>query len=739
MNKITKYIIIIIFLILSNSYFSFAGSYFEYDLPYSNSKIKEITTYQDKIIVVGEINENYFDVFVAIIDTSNGNIKSRVFSSASREVGPHLQILNSQIRVMFWELINAGYDNQIECVLDFNLNLIKINQLMISNDAQIEGNRNNNSMDAYVGLVGTGNADLLVYSSTNATGKSICKLIGSNVLHSGLDCDFDNENNLQIIALTYLDNYNYYLLKLDSTLNNVIYSVILRSNYRDFGLKTHYVDNQNIFIGSSLRLKNEFLQIFNYNDQGLVKFNIIIKALKNSNSNYDIIPNGSCKDNKYIYIVGNFLNKDLNIRKGFILKIDPKSGNILWSKFSKSDNCKFNSISLFGKNLIIAATRNISDIDYGNSFVFETNINGESCLLDNFEVESFPETLNIIKKDVNVKDFNINLQNNYINNTYSNLKVEKNNCIVSEINPCLKFKLDKTNFGSGCGIDSVLLSINPKLSNYKYIWNTSETLSSIIARKSGKYKVYIQDTENIDCLDSIEIDIEITNNINNGSKLDKLLFEDESYINFLDSVYSNVLECRKIKVKNISNSNITLSQFNFNINSQFSIPASQFPLTIDSKDSAYVLYCFYSNSQGIFRDTLIINDECNSHKLKFVVYSVMPDRVGSNKCNSEFELNFNKILIEKDIKFLNEFPNPVNDNFNVNFEFENNNKIVNLMFEYVIYNMIGLELFRNQIYVASNEQNQNTLTIPVLELNKGNYFVKVKHYLSEKSFWIQKD
>jgi hypothetical protein len=151
------------------------------------------------------------------------------------------------------------------------------------------------------------------------------------------------------------------------------------------------------------------------------------------------------------------------------------------------------------------------------------------------------------------------------------------------------------------------------------------------------------------------------------------------------------------------------------------------------------LYCFNSNISGIYRDTLIINDECNSHKLKFVSYSVIPDKIGSNKCNSEFDISFNRKLIEKNIKFSNFFPNPVSDNLSINFEIDNSSSTESLDFEYTIYNVIGIELVKDNISYNSVDNNLQTITIPFFDLSKGNYFVKVKHFSSIKSFWIIKE
>lgn len=713
-------------------------SNFEFDLPYSNSKILEIATYQNKIIVTGEINENYYDVFIAIIDTSTKQILTRNYSSPNREIHPRLQIINDKIYLLFWEYDGSIGDKPIINILDINLNVLLNTALITGVDFEIYGSTCDGNQIAYVGQLGPGNSDFIIYF-LDKNGNGNYKVLSDSKHNWFYEPAFDLNNNLALIGGT--DNniaspdveYNYSLFKFNPITDKVLYSLTQKTNYKDVGKGVYCFGNENINIGNSSRNNIDNLQVFNLSNDGNIKYNYLIST---NNKSQSLIVNGSCKDGKYIYICGQLLDNSNNKSWGFVMKLLPDDCSIVFSKISKIENLLFTNINLINNDIVITSTKNLANQNYGISSILSTDRNGNSCYLDSLNLNKVSELLILTKINENITSSNFGQAILNINNNLA-----KSDLIVTKcfFNPCLSFELVKTDYYSGCGIDSIKLSVNPNPSNYMFSWNTSETTNSIIARKTGKYKVYIRSIDNLDCVDSIDIDIEINNNSNSGGKLNKLIVDNESYTFSSDTVFSNNVDCRKIKFKNISNVDITINEQSFSINKQYSLPSSQFPLKIKAKDSVNLVYCFNSNISGIFRDTLIIFDECNPHKLKFVAYSVIPDKVGSNKCNSEYDLTFNKKLIEKNIKFLNSFPNPINDNLNISFEIEDVSTTESLDFEYTIYNIIGMELVKDYVSIQSIDNNLCTLTIPFLNLSKGNYFIKVKHLSFIKSFWIIKD
>jgi hypothetical protein len=219
LNYNTNYIIFTFLFILSNFCNLKAESFFELKLPFQNSKINEIDAYQNKIIVVGVINENSSDVFIGVLDTLTKEFKLRNYSTQEREIEPHIQILNNQIKFTFWKL--NYIDNQIEIYFDLNLQEQKFKHLSIQSDCEFWGSNSKNNLSAYVGLIGGGNAPLLLYGN-NINNQQVFTSLGNGYFNWGYDCNFDSLNNLNIIGHTQFNDYNFLIIKLDSTYSKII-------------------------------------------------------------------------------------------------------------------------------------------------------------------------------------------------------------------------------------------------------------------------------------------------------------------------------------------------------------------------------------------------------------------------------------------------------------------------------------------------------------------------------------
>lgn len=308
-------------------------------------------------------------------------------------------------------------------------------------------------------------------------------------------------------------------------------------------------------------------------------------------------------------------------------------------------------------------------------------------------------------------------------------------CNVNLI-PKINFELNKVEFSAGCGLDSVKLTVNPFLNDFIYTWNPVNNGQSIMVTKTGKYKVYIRSKDaNFNCIDSLETDILITKNSNSRNNLS---FKDEDKINSMDTIYSNLTDCRNLKVYNNSSTDVLLDEFSFKINKNFSLPSSQFPILIKSNDSSNIVYCFNAVNSGIYRDTLLISDLCTSHKIKFVAYSLKPDGKGKNKCDISYDFVFSKILKEKNITFKSVFPNPTNNFINIDFEEVKGDTTSNLnyTFDYSIYSIIGSKVIENQIQI---ENKNNSIILDISFLSSGNYYLMIKHNESERMYWIVRE
>ncbi|MCX6147773.1 MAG: WD40 repeat domain-containing protein [Candidatus Kapabacteria bacterium] len=395
-------------------------------------------------------------------------------------------------------------------------------------------------------------------------------------------------------------------------------------------------------------------------------------------------------------------------------------------------------------------------VNYSNTFTFVTQNKpfiplSNSYLINKGKVNYY--LCNTDSLDLAVEPFDKNLEYNWSNgNKGANINVKQtgnysctiSNGLCNKITTCnvnlipkMNFKITKQEYSSGCGIDSIKLNVNPNPSDFIYGWNTLETNSSITVSKTGKYKVYIRSKDaNFNCIDSLEIDILIDSKAGNTNSL---VIDVENKIISLDTVYSHLIDCRNLKIINTSDKSILINDKSFNINKQFTLPSSQFPLIINAKDSINLVYCFFSLNSGIYRDTLILNDECYPHKLRFVSNSIIPDKSGNNKCGNDYELKFNNKLIEKNLNFLSIFPNPANESINIEYEF--NNKIDNseIDLEYSIYNLVGMKLISDEIKIQQNTSNVNQINVSLKNFVPSNYYILLKYKTFEKIFWIIKE
>jgi hypothetical protein len=75
------------------------------------------------------------------------------------------------------------------------------------------------------------------------------------------------------------------------------------------------------------------------------------------------------------------------------------------------------------------------------------------------------------------------------------------------------------------------------------------------------------------------------------------------------------MKCLPITITNISEKERVLEDAHLLFNLEFSLPPSQLPITIPPKNSVEILVCLTPNRLGLIRDTLILEDNCSSHRI----------------------------------------------------------------------------------------------------------------------------
>jgi hypothetical protein len=158
-----------------------------------------------------------------------------------------------------------------------------------------------------------------------------------------------------------------------------------------------------------------------------------------------------------------------------------------------------------------------------------------------------------------------------------------------------------------CEGDTVTLRLSKNFKNI--LWSTGETSDSINVTQSGNYSVRYYDESN--CVGNDIINVQY-----NGENYFSYSISDNKKEVQFDSVSYSQMKCLPITITNISEKERVLEDAHLLFNLEFSLPPSQLPITIPPKNNVEILVCLTPNRLGLIRDTLILEDNCSSHRIQ---------------------------------------------------------------------------------------------------------------------------
>ena len=149
-------------------------------------------------------------------------------------------------------------------------------------------------------------------------------------------------------------------------------------------------------------------------------------------------------------------------------------------------------------------------------------------------------------------------------------------------------------------------------------------------------------------------------------------------------------------------------------NNYFSIPQSQFNLTIDPGDTAEITVCFLPGFIGIHNDSLIIRDSCQNHIIPLSGIGSENTYYGEADCDVTLKAKSTGLLVHNSI-----YPNPFYDYTIISYFISNDSKT-----SIKIYNTLC-----NEIAVLLDEEQkkgEQSISWKPDNLPSGVYFCNIK-------------
>jgi photosystem II stability/assembly factor-like uncharacterized protein len=292
-----------------------------------------------------------------------------------------------------------------------------------------------------------------------------------------------------------------------------------------------------------------------------------------------------------------------------------------------------------------------------------------------------------------------------------------------------------------CLGDSVFLATDTSYNIIDWYRNPGPKLvesgkTKIIVRDSGEYFVRVKNEWGCEGISNIvKISVILDSNrltIENVNPENKLFFDSTKFLQ---------LNCRTIRIKNISEHPYNISDILVFNNIAFSIPQHQFPIQLEPYQTRELTICYYPTELGKQWDTLLLGDNCSPHYVFLDGIGISNVYDGSSRCNVPIELQTEKLAGKYFMKVDAPFPNPSSYYLTIPFQ-RYYNKEEKQIIEDNIYNQLGQLLLAGNINVTKNlnidgaSAESGEITFPVFKLNSGTYFVNIKSYIFSWTFLI---
>ncbi len=269
---------------------------------------------------------------------------------------------------------------------------------------------------------------------------------------------------------------------------------------------------------------------------------------------------------------------------------------------------------------------------------------------------------------------------------------------------------------SFCEGDSAVLSVTPGFESYD--WSTGETTSSIIVKSPGIYTVTVRAKDG--CLYLLYKEILVFPDLRN------LTIDSENGVIDFDTLLVLGSKYLEVRIRNNSINDIRISNLPLKNNVYFSIPQSQFPLRINSGDSAIIRIYFSPNKMGKMFDTLEINNECGNAHL--ILKGICVENLYGSPSDCEVPIQFKTKSVSTNPYLTSSLsPNPSDGMLVLKISSPDRETLENIRIS--IFDILGqsypAEIISNQISCPNNEYYISETEINSSMLPSGTYILQL--------------
>ncbi len=235
-----------------------------------------------------------------------------------------------------------------------------------------------------------------------------------------------------------------------------------------------------------------------------------------------------------------------------------------------------------------------------------------------------------------------------------------------KINPLPEPKIKYYDDSLICDEDYLLLKTEENYVSYKWFDEFGNELQADDntygkISESGKYRVVVVDSNG--CRGESPIFEAVIKKDSNHLVI-KYLPQKEIFI--IDSTNIITLNCDSLEIYNKSQNYSVINDLYLFYGTEFSIPLSQFPITIEPYSSKKIQICVSPAKLGVIRDTVLCPDICSGHIIPLETYSIPNIYFGEGNCNTQIKLETLR-LYSKGFVTSQPYPNPAQSVAQIDF------------------------------------------------------------------------
>jgi hypothetical protein len=278
----------------------------------------------------------------------------------------------------------------------------------------------------------------------------------------------------------------------------------------------------------------------------------------------------------------------------------------------------------------------------------------------------------------------------------------------------------KTGFCKG---DTAILKIR---NEYEYYEWHREGISNVLGlsrefrtTESGTYYVIVRDENGCEGVSAI---IEITfSDMANG--LEILNISSARVIEF-SNVHFPEMKCKNIEIRNIADESLTLYDAILFENIHFSVPQAQFPIHVPAGETINLQVCFSPQKLGEARDTLAIEDFCNTQYIPLHGICPANTHIGDSRCDVRTELTTSELPEKGVFSASPPVPNPSSGIIEIDYIISKEQNV-----SLRLTNSMGININPRNISQSEEDYNENIRSVSsivdISDQPSGIYFINL--------------